>query len=80
MARPKSKDLTLSEQIVLNFITEQKAAGTRPTLREIADKMGWKATATAYDVVKRLRERKLLSQKRKAPKSKARPKSEAIAP
>ena len=79
MARPKSKDLTLSEQIVLTFITEQKAAGTRPTLRKIADKMGWKATATAYDVVKRLRDRKLLSPKRKASKPKAKAKPEAIA-
>jgi hypothetical protein len=80
MARPKSKELTISEQLVLTFITEQKAAGTKPTLRKIADKMGWKATATAYDIVNRLRQRKLLSPKRKTQKSKTKPNTEAIAP
>jgi SOS-response transcriptional repressor LexA len=65
MPRKKSEGLTPNMQGVLDYYQDCKSKGAKPTLRKIADAMGWKATATAFEVLRTLRSRKLIPATRK---------------
>jgi len=75
MPRKKFEGLTHNMQGVLDYYQDCMSKGSKPTLRQIADVMGWKATATAFEVLRALRSRKLirLTRKKKKPIKKAKP-------
>lgn len=54
MGRHPAEGITANQSRVLEFVKSIESQGRRPTLRQIADHVGWSSLATAAEVVNAL--------------------------
>lgn len=64
MAKSKPKAITPNQQKALIYLRELAAVKQSPTIRQLADYMGWSAVSTAADLLDSMQRDKLIHRKK----------------